>query len=142
MNMISSNTRYVIEVFESYADPSTAALMAIYMKDKFEYYGIKSPTRKEISKPFFIKNNLPDRNDAPKIINELWEQPQRELQYFGMVLLQKYAKTSTADWIDLYAKLIVQKSWWDTVDGLAAWNVGDHFRKFPEQISPYTKKWM
>ena len=140
--MISSYTRYVIEVFESYADPSTAAPMAKYMKDKFEYYGIKSPKRKEISKPFFIKNNLPDRHDVPEIINELWAQPQRELQYFAMVLLQKYAKTSSADWIDLYEKLIVQKSWWDTVDGLAAWNVGDHFRQFPEQISPYTKKWM
>lgn len=140
--MISSYTRYVIEVFESYAHPDTATPMAKYMKDKFEYFGIKSPKRKEISKPFFIKSNLPDRQDVPQIINELWAQPQRELQYFALTLLQKYSKSSAANWIDLYEKLIIQKSWWDTVDGLAAWNVGDHFRKFPEQISPYTNKWM
>ena len=140
--MNSSYTQNVIEVFKNHADPATAGPMAKYMKNKFDYFGIKSPLRKEISKQLLIKSKLPVLHDVSKIVNELWTQPQRELQYFVIVLLQKYAKTSTADWINLYEKLILQKSWWDTVDGIAAWNVGDHFQKFPEQLFPYTKKWM
>ena len=46
------------------------------------------------------------------------------------------------DWIDLYEKLIIQKSWWDSVDGLAATQVGGHFKKYPGLIGEYTAKWM
>lgn len=140
--MNSSYTENVIEVFINHADPATAIPMTKYMKNKLEYFGIKSPLRKEISEQFLTKNKLPDRHDISKIVKELWVQPQRELQYFAMVLLQKYTLISLIDWIDLYEDLILQKSWWDTVDGIAAWNVGDHFLKFSEQLSPYTKKWM
>jgi 3-methyladenine DNA glycosylase AlkD len=44
--------------------------------------------------------------------------------------------------LNLYEELITQKSWWDTVDALAAWQVGDYFKKYPDQIIPYTNKWM
>ena len=140
--MISAYTQYVIEVFSEQHDPVTAAPMAKYMKGKFDYFGIKSPLRKEISKPFLVKNNLPPLDDVPNIMQELWNQPQRELQYFALELLQRYEKISPLNWIDLYEGLITQKSWWDTVDGLAASQVGSHFNKFPEQISSYTQKWM
>lgn len=140
--MISAYTQYVIEVFSEQHDPETAAPMAKYMKGKFDYFGIKSPLRREISKPFLVKTNLPPLDDVPNIIQELWGQPQRELQYFALELLQRYEKISPMNWIDLYERLITQKSWWDTVDGLAASQVGSHFKKFPEQISSYTQKWM
>ncbi len=135
-------TQGVIEVFSSHANPDTAAPMAKYMKNKFEYFGIKSPLRKEISKPFLERIHLPPVGDVPIIIREFWVQPQRELQYFAMTLFQKYTKSSPSDWIDLYEDVITKKSWWDTVDGLAAWNVGDHFVKFPDQLTPYTQRWM
>jgi 3-methyladenine DNA glycosylase AlkD len=140
--MISSYTQQVIDVFNKNSNLDVATPMAKYMRNKFLYFGIKSPLRKEISKPFLLKNNLPAIQDAPKVINQLWDQPQRELQYFALELLQKYSKTSPADWIDLYEELIIKKSWWDTVDGIAAWNVGDHFQKYPDQIFSYTSKWM
>lgn len=140
--MISAYTQYVIEVFSEQHDPETAAPMAKYMKGKFDYFGIKSPLRREISKPFLVKTNLPPLDDVPNIMQELWGQPQRELQYFALELLQRYEKIAPLNWIDLYERLITQKSWWDTVDGLAASQVGSHFKKFPEQISSYTQKWM
>ncbi len=140
--MISSYTKQVIEAFEFHADPIKAESMKKYLKYKFDSFGIKAPVRKEISKHFFIKSNLPDAKDISQIVHELWDQPQRELQYFAIELLRKYYKTSTANWIDLYEQLIVKKSWWDSVDGLASGNVGAHFRKFPEQMHYYTFRWM
>ncbi len=132
----------VIAVFEKHADPSTAIPMAKYMKNKFEYFGIKSPLRKEISRPFLVNSNLPHVQVVPEITIEFWERPERELQYFAMSLSQKNLKTSPIDHIELYENLILQKSWWDTVDSLATWNIGQHFRRFPQQISVYTNKWM
>lgn len=140
--MISSYSQEVIEAFEFHADPIAAEPMAKYLRNKFDSFGINSPLRKEISKPFLIKSNLPDSKDVAQIVNELWDQPQRELQYFAIELLKKYARTSTPDWINLYEQLIIKKSWWDSVDGLATWIVGAHFKKFPEQISYYTFRWM
>ena len=80
--------------------------------------------------------------DVPEIMHELWAQPQRELQYFALELLRKYTTSSPPEWIGLYEELITHKSWWDTVDGLAGWLVGAHFKRFPDQIQPHTKQWM
>ena len=89
-----------------------------------------------------LKKSLPEIDEAPEIIAQLWSQPQRELQYFAMELLLKYSKASPPGWIGLYEELILKKSWWDTVDGIAAWNVGDNFQKYSDQISVYANKWM
>jgi 3-methyladenine DNA glycosylase AlkD len=140
--MLSPYTNLIIKAFEFHADPIAAVPMKLYLKNKFDLYGIKSPLRKEISKSFLSKNELPSEQDIAHIAHELWDRPQRELQYFTMELLQKYVKISSPNWIDLYEQLIVKKSWWDSVDGLAAWSVGAHFRRFPDQISPYTNRWM
>lgn len=52
------------------------------------------------------------------------------------------AKKAEKERIDLYEYLIVNKSWWDTIDYSASNLVGVHFQKFPELIQPYTEKWM
>lgn len=140
--MVSTYSQELINVFKRNEDKTAAISMSKYMKNKFAYYGIKSPLRREISKPFLANTNLPAIKDIPKIMRELWEQPQRELHYFAMELLQKYNKKAPPNWINLYQELITQKSWWDTVDGLAAWQIGDHFKKYPDQIQIKTQQWM
>ena len=44
--------------------------------------------------------------------------------------------------IGLFEQLIITKSWWDSVDGLASWMVGEHFKRFPHQRDQYIDKWM
>jgi len=140
--MLSNYTQQVLEVFKLHEDPSLAISMSKYMRNKFEYFGINSPTRKEISKPLLAHTFIPEADKIPGIIMELWNQPQRELQYFALELLQKYAKKSPAEWIYLYVELITTKSWWDSVDGLAANQVGGHFKRYPDLIEDLTDKWM
>lgn len=130
------------EAFEKNANTDEAVSMKKYMKNKFEFFGIKSPLRKEIYKDFKSKNGLlPDEN-FDEIIKWCWEQDEREYQYFAMEFLSKRMKKSTIEIIDLYEFMIVEKSWWDTVDLIAAVLVGDYFKKYPEQIKPITQKWM
>lgn len=135
-------TKQIIRVFTEAQNPKNAIPMKAYMKNKFEYLGIKTPERRELSKPFLTKTSLPAVDDLWPIIKELWEQPEREYQYFAQGLFAKYLHYVKKDWIDLYESLIIHKSWWDTVDFVAGTLVGDYFMKFPDSIPSVTKKWM
>jgi len=130
------------KAFIAAANAKEAPAMKKYMKNKFEFFGIKSPLRKEIYKNH--KNEfglLPDEN-FEQIVRWCWAQPQREYQYFAMEFLGRQKKKANIEIIDLYEFLITEKSWWDTIDFIAAHLVGSYFEKFPEQIKPITTKWM
>ncbi|MBU0473665.1 MAG: DNA alkylation repair protein [Bacteroidetes bacterium] len=129
-------------VFSQNLNSDNAFYMAKYMKNKFEYYGIKSPLRKELCKPFLKKENLPTIEEIEGIIKELWNEPQRELQYFAMELLSKYSKLLKQDDYFLFEYMIKTKSWWDTVDYIAAIIVGNHFKLYPELKKSISEKWI
>src|SRR4026207_236299 len=76
-------------LFEQNANPSQAAPMKKYMRDQFEYLGIKTPQSKLLLKEFLRKNGLPALDALDKILRDLWSLPQRELQYVAMNLLDK-----------------------------------------------------
>ena len=112
------------------------------MKGKFEYFGIKSPERRELKKKFLLQYGLPKQENLSTITKESWELPQREFQYFIMEILDRSARKAEKERIDLYEFIIVNKSWWDTVDYIASNLVGAHFQKYPELIDPIIEKWM
>jgi 3-methyladenine DNA glycosylase AlkD len=132
----------LISTFRNNDDPTNAIYMKKYMKDNFEFLGLKTPVRKLLSKPFFEKENLPDPGQVPEMVKTLWELDEREFQYFAIQLLMKFNRQAPEPWIDLYEYCIINKSWWDTVDGLAGWCTGSHFIRFPDIIAEYTNKWM
>ena len=132
----------LIDIFEKNAHPEKAAPMKKYMKEKFEYFGIMAEERKNILKLFFSENGIPQIEDLSELVHQCWEYPQREVQYFGMELVQKHIKKSGKEIIELLEFMIVTKSWWDTIDGIAVNLVGILFKRFPEMIIPYTEKWM
>ena len=112
------------------------------MKDQFEFFGIQSKQRRELQREFMKKENLPALEQVEDIVKELWELPQREFQYFAMELLEKYMKKVDRDIVTLFEYMILTKSWWDTVDMIAARLVGPVFSRFDDLIVPYTEKWM
>jgi len=119
-----------------------AASQKKYLKDKFEFFGMRTPQRREVQKPFLQKEFLPAKEQLSSIIKELWKKPQREFQHFALDLAYKYRKRIEFEDIDLFEFMILNKSWWDTVDGVAPKLVGDYFLKFPEQRDVYTQKWL
>ncbi len=129
------------ERLKAHHNQDDARFMKQYMKNKFEFFGIKTPVRNEIIKNYFKEFGLPDKSELDKIILNLWSLEEREYQYFSFALLDKFKKNQEKEDIALYEKLIVTKSWWDTVDGIAAWYVGNYFIYYPESISVYTDKW-
>lgn len=132
----------IIEKFEANRNPEYAVQMKRYMRNLFEFYGIKTPDRKEIQRAFFLGYGYPKIEDLKDITSDLWEMPERENQYFAMHLLKKYANKVPKEYINFYESLIVTKSWWDSVDFIAPGLVGALFVKHPSLIEPYTERWM
>lgn len=129
-------------IFTQNSNSDNALYMKKYMKNKFEYYGIKSPLRREICKPFLKKDNIPKLTEIESIVKELWNEPQRELQYFAMELIFKYFKLLEADAYLLYKFMIKTKSWWDTVDYVATALTGNHFKLHPQLKKSISEKWI
>ena len=132
----------LIEDFIVSANNERAISQKAYMRGQFDFFGLSAPERKTLSKPYFIKSNLPDKKEVESIIKALWNKRQREYQYFAQELLQKYTKQFEKDDIHLIEYMAAQHPWWDTVDFIAVNLMGPYFKKFPEQIEVYTKKWL
>jgi len=128
-------------LFEKNADPPQIPAMKKYMRDQFEYLGIKSPKFKELLKGFLSENGLPPVGELDTIARELWSLPQREFQYLGVSLIGRSENQLLAEFIETLEYLIVTKSWWDTVDSIAGGVVGTHFKRYPAVKKKYLAHW-
>lgn len=128
-------------LLKRHAHPENAASMAAYLKNKFELYGIRSPELKALSKTFILENDKPSYSEAISIVKALWQLPQREHHHFAMRLLEKYKKNWDKDFILVVEHLLINQSWWDTVDWIASHLAGGYFNKFPDRILPVCDKW-
>ncbi|MBL8063409.1 MAG: DNA alkylation repair protein [Anaerolineales bacterium] len=136
-----SYVRSLKSLFEQNANPANAGPMKKYMRDQFEYLGIKSPQFKELLPEFIRQNGLPPIQELDRIARELWNLPQREFQYLAIGLIGKMEKQLGEDFITTLEYLITTKSWWDTVDTIAGHSVGVMFKRFPKVKAKYLKKW-
>ena len=113
-----------------------------YMRNQFEFYGIKSSLRREIQKPFLAKSFLPPKTDLEEIVKALWNKPQREHQFIAQELAFKYTQQFDKNDIALLEFMVTHKSWWDTVDYIAVKLIGAYFTRFPEQLDSYIDRWL
>ncbi len=108
----------------SAANPLKAAGMKAYMKDQYEYLGLTAPVRKELFKSIWTNHKSDIIDNWRELIVMLWDQDHREYQYIAMDIIRKVERKLTTEDLPVIEKLIVEKSWWDTVDFLASHAVG------------------
>jgi 3-methyladenine DNA glycosylase AlkD len=128
-------------LFTAHADPKAAGPMKRYMRDQFEYLGIKTPRLVDLRKQFYAENGLPELSDLDVIVRDLWKLPEREFQYVANGLIGKFENQLPEDFIETLEYLMVTKSWWDTVDTIAGGVLGLHFKRFPKTKKKYLSKW-
>jgi len=119
----------IFEIFRSSADIEKAGPMSAYMRKQFHFLGILTPRRKELSRSFFKTVKKTDLDWD--FVFKCWQQSEREFQYLAKDYLARQKENLTAVDIPRLRALAVQKSWWDTIDGLDV-IVGDIALRFPK----------
>lgn len=123
------------------ANAENAEHMSRYLRYHFPFFGIKTPERRELGKLFFQETMILKEPFNEEFVLALWEQPEREFQLFALDYIAKFLKKLEKHHIFLIEKLITTKSWWDTVDTLAAHPAGTIIAKHPELIEEIVDKW-
>ncbi|MFF3643216.1 DNA alkylation repair protein [Streptomyces sp. NPDC002564] len=106
------------------ADPERAVRMRAYMKDVAPFLGLASPVRRELSRAVLAGTPRPDERDCTAIALRCWELPEREYAYFAVDYLRRHVKRCSSGFLPVARHLVTTRSWWDTVDLLAAHVVG------------------
>ncbi len=123
------NVEELVKELKTVANPDNAVAMKAYMKNKFEFLGVKTPARRKLAKAFFKQQT--DSVIDWDFINESWSNPYRELQYAVLDYLESRKKLLIPSDLSHLKKLAQTKSWWDTIDFLDRL-VGSIIARFPE----------
>ena len=123
------NVEELVKELKALANPDDAVAMKAYMKNKFEFLGVKTPARRKLAKTFFKQKT--DSVIDWDFINEAWNNPYRELQYTALDYLESRKKLLAPSDLPRLKKLAQTKSWWDTIDFLDRL-VGSIIARFPE----------
>jgi 3-methyladenine DNA glycosylase AlkD len=103
--------------FTKHADPEASVGAAAYMRNQFEFIGIKTPLRRELAKNLVNQSKDLSERDLIDLCKELWGQSEREFQYIACDLLAKNAKRLSPSYVKRDAPWFIKhKPWWDTVD--------------------------
>jgi 3-methyladenine DNA glycosylase AlkD len=101
------------------ADPELRPWMRAYMKNQFEFLGIKTPDRRAAVADLIRSQKSASAADLLRSARLLWALPEREYQFVAVDLLGSHVRTLTPRQLPALLALIRKKSWWDTVDSLA-----------------------
>ena len=126
------------------ANKADAIKMQQYMRNQFEFLGVKAPIRKHTLKEWQKIHQAEIESNIRTLVPQLYKSPYRELHYCSMELCYKVLgnKLEIQD-IHLITNLITSHSWWDSVDFIAKYLLGNYLLLYPEMqskiISEYTE---
>lgn len=132
----------IVSLFEAHRDAEIAEGMRWYMKYQFEFLGIKKPVRNAITKDVFRWAKTAHPDELLALAKDLWKLKEREYCYIAMDIMIKGKAWKSKKMLGVVEKLILDKSWWDTVDLMTTNLVGSYFKAWPETRDEWLEKWM
>ena len=128
MNFIPS----LEKAFVAKSNVENAVAMSKYMKNNFLFFGIKTEERRQIFKAIWVLNKKEVSDNTREIASILYSKKERELHYCALEMVIKNLKNNyIKNDILLIEKLIITNSWWDSVDVVAKFILGEYLIKFP-----------
>jgi len=113
-------TERIVAALGAHRDPERAKWMSAYMRGQFPFLGIQTAERRTLQKAAFATLPNPSEADLAALSRSLYALPEREYQYVAIDHLVRWVGVCGAGFLPVARELITAKSWWDTVDGLAA----------------------
>lgn len=130
---IDARVTALADALSEQADSERAVSMAAYMKDQFAFFGVQSRPRRAAARPVFA-HWAPDGDELMAFAEACWGRDEREMQYAACDLLRRDVEQLGAPHLRGVERLITTKSWWDTVDALAAHVVGPMVTAHPALV--------
>lgn len=116
------------------ASPENAVVMEKYMKNNFSFLGIKTDTRRALHKAAAEKHKAEIKANAREIALGLYTKSEREYHYSGIeILIRELKKKFVPEDIKLIEKFLVINSWWDSVDTISKYLLGEYLRQYPKE---------
>ena len=100
---------------EAVKDSKKAGPMEAYMRHQFSFLGIAAPERNALYKKYFPKAKKTKIIDW-NFVDTCWRKEPREYQYVAANYLKAMQSYLTENDLHKLERLVVTKSWWDTVD--------------------------
>ena len=123
------------KIFHENASAELAAPMEAYMKNNFSFLGIKTTPRRTLFKEIWNYHKEEIKQNAREIALELYQKKEREFHYCAIEnLMKELKKKNSKEDIQLIEHLIITHSWWDSVDTIAKYLLGNYLVQFPEEI--------
>lgn len=105
------------QAFETLSDTAKAVQMSAYMRNRFKFYGIQTPQRRQAYKSVLAAEKKTGIVNW-KLLELCWNDEHREFQYFVMDYLAAMQRLLKYDDVPAIERFIRTKQWWDTIDGL------------------------
>ena len=108
------------------------APMRSYMRDQFDFLGVKSAARRKAVGSLVRPLRSADGAEVLAFAAQCWAAPEREIQYVAADVLVANAGRLGLDDLPTIVDLVLSKSWWDTVDVLGPRVVGSIVKDEPD----------
>lgn len=136
----------IVATLSDLADPEQAGQMAAYMRDQFEFLGIKARPRdrawRQVRAAADAAHGRPDGDELFRFARAMWERPEREYPYVGAKALAARAPLLGPQHLDGVRELLTTDPWWDTVDILAPNVVGRLASDHASEVVPVLDQWV
>lgn len=116
------------------ADKELAKKQSAYMRQLFPFLGVTTPHRRALVRPLHKSHPIKEEEQFIRAIHDLWGREHREFQYAALDLASGFKKSASAEMLKVYEAMIRAKSWWDTVDEIAANLVGPLIANHPHLL--------
>lgn len=121
-------------VLQEHRNDDEAVRLSKYMRNQFEFFGLRAPLSRGLVKEYIAMNGLPEQNELVDTIKALWSYEEREMQIAGLYIMDKMVKNVRTSDLGMIEFMITTKSWWDTVDHIAKHHAGKYFSMYPEKL--------
>lgn len=105
------------KVFAANANPPDQKPMEAYMRNNFDFYGIRAAKRRDISKAYIKEAKKSTKIDWD-FLEVLFRDPMREINYLGLDILKARAHLLKLSDFDNLVGLAKIRPWWDTIDNI------------------------